>query len=169
VRPSVFSIVFILCFAAHVQGGGDEGAGQVEPARSIPGGTAATPAAVDPDYEAALRDLETAWRSGDVQALAPRLGKRGVGLSLAGDDGADGWFSRNQALAILRRLLESRPTSRFRLTQLGGFPDIGGRLSGAVEWECSTVPGVLTRRILFVSLAREEDRWTVAEIRTADR
>jgi hypothetical protein len=166
-RASVLS--FIVCLAAPVLGAGDAGVAPVDPARTLPGGIAAASEAVDPDFEAALRDLETAWRSGDIEALAPRLGKRGVGLSLAGDLGAAGWFSRNQALAILRPLLKSRPTSRFRLTQLGDSLDPGGRMSGAVEWECSTAPGVLSRRILFVSLARDEDRWTVAEIRTADR
>ncbi len=127
------------------------------------------PADLDPSLAALIRAVEEAWRGGSADPLAPYLGRRGVGLSLAGEDLADGWFSRNQALSLLDRLLRSSPTVRFEFVRFRNLDGSAGRPNAAAVWEHRRAPDQPSRQVVFLSLARDGEGWVVAELKTKEQ
>ncbi|MFH1681638.1 MAG: hypothetical protein ABIH26_13480 [Candidatus Eisenbacteria bacterium] len=123
----------------------------------------------DPRVAEAFRAIESAWRSGDREALAAHLGRRGLGLSIDEGERLEGWFSRNQALSLIGRLLDGSEMIRFEFTRFRNLRGWAGRPNGAAAWEVRDGPEALLGRIVFVSLAREEDRWTIAELKIRNR
>jgi hypothetical protein len=139
------------------------------PAAPADSGEAELTPEVDPGLVSLVRAVESAWWGGEAEPLAPYLGRRGVGLSLAGGEIADAWFSRNQARFLLDRLLRSSDTVRFefiRYRNLAGGP---GRPNATAVWEHRPAPDALSRQLVFLSLAQDGGRWVIAEVKTKDR
>jgi hypothetical protein len=126
-------------------------------------------AASDAAVAEVLFDFESAWRAGDRKRLVSWIARRGVGLSLGGGEHPEGWFSRNQALAILGRLIEGTETIQFEFVRFRNLHGRAGRPNAAAVWEQRDRSGELRRLAVFLSLGREDDRWTIAEIKVRDQ
>ncbi len=167
-RFLIGAIVFLIA-AAEVGGEGTvtaaAGSRSTAPADSV---VAAPEERVDPALAEVFTQVDFAWRSEDAAFLSPYIGRRGVGLSLAGETAEDGWFSRNQALSLLDRLLRSSETVRFDFVRYRNLAGDAGRPSAAAVWDRSRSHDALFRQIVFLSLAREEGRWVIAEVKTKD-
>jgi len=126
-------------------------------------------AAADPAVAEVLFDFESAWRTCERERLAPWIARRGVGLSLGGGEHPEGWFSRNQALSILGRLIEGAETIRFEFVRFRNLHGRSGRPNATADWEHRDLSGASRRLAVFLSLGRENGRWTIAEIKVRDR
>ena len=104
------------------------------------------------------------WRSGDPAAFDPLVSEAGLDLSLDGDDHEG--LGRRQVRAALERFfagwLDGEVEVR-RAERLGGSPP---RALVELAWT-PRARGAPERRsfVIFVSLARETDRWRIREIR----
>lgn len=165
-----FLFLFVLmCLPAAVRGGEAAEAPKarvsVAPADTAAG---AAGAVVDPALAFVFSRVDSAWRSEEAAFLAPCIGRRGLGLSLAGGSAGDGWFSRNQALSVLDQLLRSSETVRFDFVRYRNLGGEGGRPNAAAIWERRRSRDALVRQVVFLSFAREEGKWVIAEVKTKD-
>jgi hypothetical protein len=165
VRFLFLAAVLIVAARAWGEGALPAPAPSPAPADSV---FAAPAGEVDPGLARVFSSVDSAWRSADALLLSPHIGRRGAGLSLAGEMTEEGWFSRNQALSLLDRLLRSSETVRFDFVRYRNLAGGAGRPNAAAVWDRRRGRDALIRQVLFLSLAREEGRWVIAELKTKD-
>jgi hypothetical protein len=108
--------------------------------------------------------VASAWEAGDPGALQAFLPEDGIDLSLDGSDHRG--VSRRQARAALERFLgawESGAVTVRRAESLGGDP---ARALVELSW-AARAAGTPEERsfVIFVSLERSLDDWSIEEIR----
>lgn len=110
-------------------------------------------------------DVEAAWRTGRADSLLPHIGEKGALLPRSGGSRSER-FSRNQALYILQELMQGSETIRFEFLRFRNLDGADGRPNGAAVREARLPTGAVRRDLVFVALARQDDRWMIDEIRT---
>lgn len=120
---------------------------------------------VDEELRRVFLDIEAAWRSGRADAVAGHIGERGALLPRSEGPRPER-YSRNQALYILERLMQGSETIRFEFLRFRNLDGAEGRPNGAAIRETLLPTGELFRDLVFVALTKQDDRWTIDEIRT---
>jgi hypothetical protein len=129
----------------------------------VPGPLAAE--GVDENLRRVFLDVEEAWRTGSAEGMARHIGERGALLPRP-EGPTPERYSRNQALYILERLMQGSETIRFEFLRFRNLDGADGRPNGAAVRETLLPTGAVRRDLVFVALTKQENRWTIDEIRT---
>lgn len=110
--------------------------------------------------------IERAWVIGNVDSVLEHFGRRKVTISLPGGP-QDGAFSRAQSYFILKDLFDATRTEEFSFVSIRQPEDQPRTALGSAErlFRRKDSSRMLQDRI-FVSLALEEGRWVVVEIKS---
>jgi len=127
--------------------------------------SAGTGAEPDSSLSVLFHDVARAWQDGEVELLDRHLGRRGVYLSISRGPVLDGRFSRNQARMILSTLLRRAGTESFEFIRFRNLVGMGGRPSGVALWTHGGGGRGPVGEMIFISAAREEGEWALAEVR----
>jgi len=103
-----------------------------------------------------FQKVERGIISGDLDALAPSLGKQ-VSMTIRGNE--SGYFSAAQALTILKNYFSSRKALQFsfnRINETAAYPYATGRLDYGVRGSKESVQ-------VYVSLARQDTVWVISQ------
>ncbi|MFH1277935.1 MAG: hypothetical protein ABIK65_06115 [Candidatus Eisenbacteria bacterium] len=120
---------------------------------------------VDEGLRRVFLDVERAWRIGGADSLVRHIGERGALLPRSGEERSER-FSRSQALYILDGMMQGSETISFEFLRFRNLDGANGRPNGAAVREALLPGGAVRRDLVFVALARQDDRWTIDEIRT---
>ncbi len=108
---------------------------------------------------AVFESVRSAWAGGDAKGVGASFDKDAK-VSLALDD--KGSYSRDQAIARLKKYFESNPTSSLKL-QKDGY-DGGTNPSAVYDYKYTDANGKDQEATLVVSLVKKGDRWVVRSI-----
>lgn len=108
---------------------------------------------------AVFESVQSAWSGSDAKGVGASFDKDAK-VSLALDD--KGSYSRDQAIARLKKYFESNPTSSLKL-QKDGYEG-GNNPSAIYDYKYRDADGKDQEAKLVVSLVKKGDRWVVRSI-----
>jgi hypothetical protein len=112
-------------------------------------------------------DVETGWKSEQVQQILRHYPRGKVAISIEGSSPTGGQFSRNQSYYLFQDLFKYTITEKFQFVQYRHVSDGRDKVYAVAERQFRrNDDGRLFKDKIYVSLHLEEDRWVISEIKS---
>jgi hypothetical protein len=112
-------------------------------------------------------DVETGWKSEQVQQILRHYPKGKVAISIEGSSPTGGQFSRNQSYYLFQDLFKYTITEKFQFVQYRHVSDGRDKVYAVAERHFRrNDDGRLFKDKIYVSLHLEDDRWVISEIKS---
>lgn len=119
------------------------------------------------DLDTAMASLNRGFGSGDVQAIVAGIGDEKVMLQFPGLVDQSGFFGKDQAAYLLDGLFNKAKPAGFELTN-SKKSSAEGQYHITARWTV-TIGGKSEARDLYITLRNQNDRWSVASVRSASQ